>query len=147
MPAMTSPLSARKESQLWLKMFIVAPSLMKEDMFLLFLLFCVSNLDPHQCQIQLEGTNIALVTCTRRISIVLGLPSPMNTRATSQFVEEMTSGLGASSPPNPISNHHQGLGNPALSNIPHAKAGSSFGSKVTPVNVLNLQHTLSDNPT
>ena len=40
------------ESQLWLKMFIVTPSLMKEDMFLLFLLFCVSNLDPHQCQVQ-----------------------------------------------------------------------------------------------
>ena len=105
-----------------------------------------SSQDPHPCQVQLEGTNIVLVTTSTRVSHVPGLPAPMHTSATSQVVERITPGSGAPSPPNLTSSNPHGLGIPTASTIAPATVASNYGGVVTPVNVFNLHCALQNHP-
>lgn len=127
------------DSQLWLKTFTVAPSLMKEDIG-----FFQSG--PSFMPSTVRGNKYRTCHNFNKDIPVIGPPAPMHTSATSQVVEGIIPGSGAPPPPNLISRHHQGLGNPTVSNIAPATAASSFGGIVTPVNVLNLQHALSNHP-
>ena len=127
------------DSQLWLKTFTVAPSLMKKELG-----FFQSG--PSSMPSTVRGNEYRTCHNFNKGFSCARTPCPMHIGATSQVVEGITLGSGALSPLNQKSSYLHGLGSPTVSTTAPATVASNFGGVVTPVNIFNLQCALHSHP-
>ena len=128
------------DSQLWLKTFTVAPSLMKEELG-----FFQSG--PSSMPSTVRGNEYRTCHNFNKGFSCARTPCPYAHRCNKPGCRGDHPGIRCPFPtPNQKSNHPHGLGSLTVSTIAPATVASNFGGVVTPVNFFNLQCALHSHP-